>query len=123
MVKGNLKKISVNDLQVGMFIVNLGISWIRHPFFRNQLKVNSEKQIEKLKKHNISEVYIDPDRGTDVLPPKFGGEETLSPLRGKIEPRVDSPGTNGRKTLSIPPHGSPVLCATHPEENPLNHEA
>ena len=122
MVEGNLKKISVNDLKVGMFIVNLGISWIRHPFFRNQLKINSEKQIEKLKKHNISEVYIDPDRGIGVLPPKLGGDETLSPPRGKIEPRVDSLGPNGRKTFTIFPQGSPVLSATHLDRNPINHE-
>ena len=123
MVRANLKKISVNDLKVGMFIVNLGISWIRHPFFRNQLKIHSEKQIEKLKKHDILEVYIDPDRGLDFFPPEVGWDGTLSPHPGKIEPRVDSLGPNGRKTLSISPHGSPVLSATHPEENPVNHGA
>ncbi len=67
--KTKLKKISVDELKVGMFIVNLGRSWISHPFFRNQLKIDSPKKIEKLKKHGIPEVYIDPQRGLDVPSP------------------------------------------------------
>jgi len=122
MIRANLKKISVADLKVGMFIVNLGLSWIHHPFFRNQLKITSEKQIEKLKNHGISDVYIDPDRGLDFLPPKMDWDDTLSLLAKKIEPRLVSLGEEGGKSLSLSPNGSPVPSAFHLEENPANHE-
>jgi hypothetical protein len=47
--KENLKRISVDDLKMGMFIVNLGRSWLAHPFLRNQFAVTSPSQIKKLK--------------------------------------------------------------------------
>ncbi len=49
-----------------MFIVNLGRSWFTHPFLRNQLLITSEKQLQKLRKYGIREVYIDWQRGLDV---------------------------------------------------------
>ena len=54
--KKNLKKISVDDLKPGMFIVNLGRSWFAHPFLRNRFALTSPKQIKKLKKYGITEV-------------------------------------------------------------------
>ena len=64
-----LKKIAIDELKVGMFIVNLGRSWLSHPFLRNQLKITSEKQIQKMRRYGIQEVYIDPERGMDVRLP------------------------------------------------------
>lgn len=75
--KTRLKKISVDELKVGMFIVNFGRSWISHPFFRNQLKIDSPKKIEKLKKYGIPEVYIDTQLGLDVSSPKLDEEGAL----------------------------------------------
>ncbi len=63
---GSLKKISIEELKIGMFIVNLGRSWFTHPFLRNQLLITSEKQLEKLRKYGIREVYIDSQRGLDT---------------------------------------------------------
>jgi putative nucleotidyltransferase with HDIG domain len=122
MVRANLKKISVDDLKVGMFIVNLGRSWIRHPFFRNQLKISSEKQINKLKNHDISDVYIDPARGLDVSPRKSDWDVTPGLLDKIIEPQVEVLRGNAGKPLLLSPHGSPTLPATPFEENPGNHE-
>ena len=122
MVRANLKKIRVDDLKVGMFIVNLGRSWMRHPFFRNQLKITSDKQIKKLKNHDIPDVFIDPDRGLDVLPPKIDWDNTPSPPAEKIEPQIEILRKNGRKTLSFSPHRPPTLPASHFEENLGNHE-
>lgn len=63
---GSLKKIGIEELKIGMFIVNLGRSWFTHPFLRNQLLITSEKQLQKLRKYGIREVYIDSQRGLDV---------------------------------------------------------
>lgn len=83
--KENLKKISVDDLKMGMFIVNLGRSWLAHPFLRNQFPITSPKQIKKLKKYGIKEVYIDPRRGLDVPFPKIELVASNRPPAEKLE--------------------------------------
>ena len=101
--KAKLKKISVDELKVGMFIVNLGRSWISHPFFRNQLKVDSPKKIEKLKKYGISEVYIDPQQGLDVPSPKVEGEGPIHSEGEESNPRpeLSNKGQEEPKALSF----------------------
>ena len=83
--KENLKKISVDDLDMGMFIVNMGRSWLAHPFLRNQFSITSPKQIKKLKKYGIKEVYIDPRRGLDVPLPEIELETSDLPPAEKLE--------------------------------------
>ena len=87
--KTKLKRIRVDELKVGMFIVNLGASWISHPFLRNQLKIDSPKKIEKLKRYGIQEVHIDPQRGLDVPSPKVVGEVTIHSEGEESNPRPE----------------------------------
>ncbi|MGB9698944.1 MAG: HD-GYP domain-containing protein [Thermodesulfobacteriota bacterium] len=56
-------KIKTEDLRIGMFIVDMGRSWMNHPFLTNKKFITSPKQIEKLKEYGILEVYIDPQKG------------------------------------------------------------
>jgi HD-GYP domain-containing protein (c-di-GMP phosphodiesterase class II) len=104
--KSKLKKISVDELKVGMFIVNLGLTWMSHPFIRNQLKIDSPKKIEKLKRYGIPEVYIDPQRGLDVPSPK--GEGAIATRSGNegTNPRPE-PSTAGGENLKPLPFNTP----------------
>lgn len=61
------KKISVSQLQPGMYITDVGSDWMTHPFFRQQFLIKDEHIIQRLIKAGIHEVYIDPDRGLDVV--------------------------------------------------------
>lgn len=61
-----IKKISASELQVGMFIHELDCDWLTHPFLKNQFKLTSEKQIQKIIETGIHDVYIDTERGLDV---------------------------------------------------------
>ena len=65
--KRHLKKIRIEKLEVGMFIVNMDRSWFKHPFLTSQKMITSQKQIEKLREYGVQEVYIDPERGQDVV--------------------------------------------------------
>lgn len=60
-----IKKIKVVDLQIGMFIENMNAPYTDHPFLTNQKRVKSVRDIDLLLKHNISEVYIDTEKGLD----------------------------------------------------------
>ncbi len=84
----HLKKIAIDQLQVGMFIVNLGRSWFSHPFLRNHLTITSEKQISKMRRYGIRDVFIDPRKGLDVPAPELELTELLS--SGNEEPRSES---------------------------------
>src|SRR3989304_7171570 len=64
--KLHLKKIKIEKLEVGMFIVNMDRSWFKHPFLSSKKMITSEKQIEKLREYGVQEVYIDQEKGHDV---------------------------------------------------------
>lgn len=60
-----IKKIKVEDLQLGMFIDDMNAPYTDHPFLTNKKRVKSVKEIDLLLKHHISEVYIDTEKGLD----------------------------------------------------------
>ena len=60
-----IKKIGTKDLEVGMFIVDLGVPWLDHPFLQNQKSIRSAQEIRGILDHGIDEVWIDTARGKD----------------------------------------------------------
>jgi len=117
--KENLKRISVDDLKLGMFIVNLGRSWLAHPFLRNQVSVTSPKQIKKLKKYGIKEVYIDPRRGLDVPFPTIELEKSDPPPAEKLEAPKEAQLHEEQRAIS----GGPSLFpSSGPSPLPLKGE-
>ncbi len=100
--KLKLKKIKIDELKAGMFIVNLGRSWFSHPFLRNQLKITSEKQIQKLRKYGIQEVYIDPERGMDIPSPEPDFVDSIVPVSedlSEIDPAAEVIGETEEGSL------------------------
>ena len=77
--KLRLKKIKIEELEVGMFIVNMDRSWFKHPFLSAKKMITSEKQIEKLREYGVQEVYIDPERGHDVVASETAGQSPNPP--------------------------------------------
>lgn len=116
---GNLKRIPVDDLKLGMFIVNLGRSWLAHPFLRNQFSITSPKQITKLKKYGIKEVYIDPRRGLDVSFPKIELEPPDPPPAEELEAPQEAHLYDKQRAIS----GRPSLVpSSGPSPLPLKGE-
>ena len=60
------KKIGVDELVVGMYLQDLGASWIKNPFWRRSFLVSDPKEIALLKASKINEVWIDTDKGHDI---------------------------------------------------------
>jgi HD-GYP domain-containing protein (c-di-GMP phosphodiesterase class II) len=90
------KKIKVEDLQVGMVVVDVGRSWMNHPFLTKQKRIHSPKDIQKLKDYGIQEVSIETETETDS---PFG-------LSGKEEnrfPAEDIAGEIKKEGPSLPP--------------------
>ncbi len=77
------KKISVDDVRVGMYLQDVGASWIKNPFWRKSFLITDPKDIALLKASDIPEIWIDTSRGADVAPPTADtgfADTELSPL-------------------------------------------
>jgi HD-GYP domain-containing protein (c-di-GMP phosphodiesterase class II) len=61
-----IKKITVAQLKPGVFVHDFNTGWLHHPFLKNQVKIKTDQDIDKLVHYQIHDVYIDTDRGLDV---------------------------------------------------------
>ena len=60
------KKISVDELVVGMNVAELCGSWMDNPFWRTAFVLSEPKQISALQSSKIREVWIDVEPGADL---------------------------------------------------------
>lgn len=68
-----IKKIPVDQLKIGDYVIKMDRSWFSTPFVTNKLAITSTEQIAKIKDFRIKEVWIDTDRekGKVVAPPEI----------------------------------------------------
>ena len=69
-----LKRISVQQLTVGMYLKEFCGSWMEHPFWRSSFVITDPKDIEAVRASSIRDVWIDCSKGLDVPP----GETVVS---------------------------------------------
>lgn len=61
-----IKKIPVAQLRIGMYIHDLGLTWIKHPFFKSRFKIDNTAILDKVTASGIKHVVIDTALGLDV---------------------------------------------------------
>jgi HD-GYP domain-containing protein (c-di-GMP phosphodiesterase class II) len=61
-----LKKIGVEQIQLGMHLKEFCGSWMEHPFWRNGFVLTDPKDLESILASSIKEVWIDCSKGLDV---------------------------------------------------------
>lgn len=81
-----LKKISVKQLAVGMYLKEFSGSWMEHPFWRNSFVVTDPRDIERVRASSIREVWIDCTKGIDVPPdePAISEAESESQVEAEL---------------------------------------
>ena len=79
-----LKRISVQQLTVGMHLKEFCGSWMEHPFWRTAFVITDQKDIDSILASSIKEVWIDCAKGLDVAP----GEQAIS--QAESEAQVDA---------------------------------
>jgi HD-GYP domain-containing protein (c-di-GMP phosphodiesterase class II) len=75
------KRIPLSALKIGMYVAGFDLSWFRSPFLRHRFLVQTEGQIQQLRRVGIHAVDVDPSLGLDpdALPPDSRpAERTLS---------------------------------------------
>ena len=76
-----LKKITAQQLRIGMFINDLDCSWLKHPFTLNKFLIEDAHEIQKIRAALIKSIEIDTSKGLDVLPEKT---KTFKPNHLKV---------------------------------------
>ena len=61
-----LKKITTDQLRLGMFVAELCGSWTDHPFWNTRFRLASAADLEAIRRSPVAELWIDPTRGLDV---------------------------------------------------------
>jgi len=113
-----LKKIKIEDLEVGMFIVDVDRSWFKHPFLTSQKMITSEKQIQKLREYGILEVYINSEKGRDTLPAQ-PPEKDSAPAPKAIVGTEEEQALLQKLPVSPPPQTILDFPSGRPEEGVL----
>jgi putative nucleotidyltransferase with HDIG domain len=64
-----LKKISVEELRVGMHVHGLCGAWVDHPFWKSKFELRDAGELALLRQSSVRECWIDLARGLDVAEP------------------------------------------------------
>jgi HD-GYP domain-containing protein (c-di-GMP phosphodiesterase class II) len=75
------RELSVSDLRLGMYVVELDRPWLGTPFDFQGFPLTHENQIDQLKQY-CKIVYVDPQRMTWAPPPKRKPVVVAEPVRG-----------------------------------------
>ncbi len=63
------KRISIDQLILGMYLVEMDVPWYRTPFFSHKFVIKDQDTIQLMKHHGIRMVTIDTSKGLDVSSP------------------------------------------------------
>ncbi|WP_248766137.1 HD-GYP domain-containing protein [Pseudomonas protegens] len=85
-----LKLISVQQLQMGMYIHQFCGSWLDHSFWKAGFVLNSRADLQRLHQSNVSSLWIDTDKGLDLpANPQPSAPATQPPLKSDAPLRVE----------------------------------
>jgi HD-GYP domain-containing protein (c-di-GMP phosphodiesterase class II) len=92
-----LKKIRVEQLQLGMYLHAFEGAWVDHPFWRTRFLIKSPADLEAIRASPIRECWIDVAQGDDVA-----GEPSAQP---------DAPPAPAAATPTASPAASPAAAS------------
>lgn len=61
-----LKKVSIDQLRLGMHLHELGGPWLEHPFWKTKFLLRDPADLAKLRGSGVKEAWIDTSKGLDV---------------------------------------------------------
>jgi HD-GYP domain-containing protein (c-di-GMP phosphodiesterase class II) len=84
-----LKKITVNQLTVGMFVHGFDASWRKHPFWRNQFPIKDQSRLREVQESGIQHCWIDVSKGRDVSSEKTPELAAAEPTNLEPQPKQE----------------------------------
>ena len=102
-----IRKISIDQLLPGMYVVDLHKRWLDHSIWIKRFKVRDDDHIWKLKDEGINEVSIDTDKGIDLPPSPIASINavekrirTLADIKAET-PHIVSLGEERRRSTKL----------------------
>jgi putative nucleotidyltransferase with HDIG domain len=84
------KRISIDELRIGMKVEKLDRSWLATPFLRNKFTITSAQQIEQLSASGVQQLDVDADGACQdsgsIVPAMAAEAETPQPTSLPLEP-------------------------------------
>ena len=77
-----LKRITIDDLRLGMFITELCGSWMEHPFWKTKFLLEDEKDLTSITSSGIKELWIDTAKGIDA---QVASAKTIADVESETE--------------------------------------
>jgi len=99
-----IKKVPVSQLCVGMYVHDLGGSFLDHSFWRSRFLIQNERKLRRLQESRLEWVLIDTDRGIDV---PAGGPDTGAAPAARPVPAEESAPPSARAAAPAPERSSP----------------
>jgi HD-GYP domain-containing protein (c-di-GMP phosphodiesterase class II) len=75
-----IKKIGIEQLQLGMYVQDLNCDWMDHGFIRNRFLLKAQTDLERIRQLGIRELYIETEKGLDV---------SLAPTVSEVEAALE----------------------------------
>ncbi len=94
-----LKKISVEQLKVGMYLKEFCGSWMEHPFWRSGFVISDPKDIQAILASSIKEVWIDTGKGLDVPADQYSTSEVQAQV--EVEAQLHAAVSTLRDTAPV----------------------
>lgn len=93
-----IKKVKASQLRLGMYVHDLGTSWLSHPFAKSRFLISGAEDIEKIVQADFSEITIDIAKGVDIADcdAEPSGEQAGSGVQ------IESPDLPSVKILNTP---------------------
>ena len=88
-MSSTLKKITINELQTGMFIVEMDISWIKSPFLLHRRAIKSDNDILLLKQYGVKRLTIDLNKSRHLTTPLSASPAETSPADSSPDVQKD----------------------------------
>jgi putative nucleotidyltransferase with HDIG domain len=105
-----LKRIACDEVRLGVFIRSFEGSWLDHPFWRRSFVLDDPRDVEKVRRSDVTAVIIDIARGADVADATSvrvsGGPVGLK----KASQAPVRPPRPSHTASSIPPEDSPLAA-------------
>ncbi len=79
----SIRKITIDQLQPGMYVVDLHRRWLDHNIWRRRFMVRDAAHVDTLRREGIQEISIDIEKGDDIPSPRL--------LHPPMPPRAPSP--------------------------------
>src|ERR1035437_4117710 len=104
-----LKRIGVQQLQVGMYLEEFCSSWLEHPYWRSGFVITDASDIRRLCDSSVSEVWIDCHKGIDVAPNKVS--VSASEAEALIDDELNRLALDERTAENVPENDEYVQAA------------